>query len=357
VGVRVELKSKVWLIIAVLLFCSAQAAWAQTPGEAPAQVVAAEVRAGLVQSEAEFVGTVYWVEVAEVAAEVGGKVERVNFEEGGRVQAGQTLVEVNSDLLRQTLRAKLASQQQAQVELRKARQDFKRFARLYREATVSEQSYDEYRFQVLGLEKKVASLEAEAERLKLELDKSAVRAPFEGLILAKNVSPGEWLSPGSAVASLARADSLEVVVNVPGKVVRFAQPGLEVEVEISGQRLPGRVLTVIPKGDVATRTFPLKIGIESRPWLIEGMEAHLRLPSGERVETLLVPRDAVVTPLGQTVVFAVREGRSRQVPVRVVGYEGVWAGVEAEGLSSGDKVIVKGNERLRDDQAVQIKEE
>jgi multidrug efflux pump subunit AcrA (membrane-fusion protein) len=86
--------------------------------------------------------------------------------------------------------------------------------------------------------------------------------------------------------------------------------------------------------------------------LIEGMEARVRLPQGKRKKSLLVKRDAVITKFGKDVLFAAVDGKAVMVPVKVVGYEGMTVGVAAEGLKEGMKVVVKGNERLRDGQAI-----
>jgi len=74
------------------------------------------------------------------------------------------------------------------------------------------------------------------------------------------------------------------------------------------------------------------------------------------MEAFTVPRDAIINMLGNNVIFAVSESKAKMIPVRIIGYEGVLAGIQAEGLTEGMKVIIKGNERLRDGQPVEIKE-
>ena len=88
--------------------------------------------------------------------------------------------------------------------------------------------------------------------------------------------------------------------------------------------------------------------------LIEGMTAKVRLPTGKAVKTLMVPRDAVIPVFGRTVVFAVIDSKARMIPVDIIGYAGLTMGVAAQGLKDGMRVVVKGNERLRDGQMVSI---
>jgi multidrug efflux pump subunit AcrA (membrane-fusion protein) len=88
--------------------------------------------------------------------------------------------------------------------------------------------------------------------------------------------------------------------------------------------------------------------------LVEGMEARVNLPTGDRKKALMVPRDAVLNLSGQNVVFAIVDSKANLIPVKVIGYQGNWVGVEADRLSEKMNVAIKGNERLRNGQAVTI---
>jgi len=166
------------------------------------------------------------------------------------------------------------------------------------------------------------------------------------------VDRGEWLSSGSKVATIANDDLVDVVVDIPEDTVKFVREGMDLSVKVSGREMKGKVFAIISRGDVATRTFPLKIRMKNSASLKEGMEARVNLPITEKKETLIVPRDAVITMFGRTVVFAIVESTAKMIPVKVTGYAGMMAGVNANGLKEGMKVVVKGNERLRDGQSV-----
>ena len=103
---------------------------------------------------------------------------------------------------------------------------------------------------------------------------------------------------------------------------------------------------------MATRTFPVKIRVANDGTLAEGMEARVHLPQGVGGKTLIVPRDAIISTRGQVVVWAVIDGKAAPMPVYVVGYRGLSAGVKSKVLKEGMDVVVKGNERLRPDQPV-----
>ena len=325
-------------------------------GPPPAQIVVAEIGSGMIAPENEFIGTVYYQEVSDVASEVSGIVSTVLFEEGRPVKEGQALVELTSDLLQKSLEAAVASYEQAQSDLKKAEKDYERTKSLFEQELVSEQTYDNKRFDAEGMEKKVASLRADVERLQTELLKKTIYAPFDGIVLKKNTDRGEWLSPGSSIATIALKKNVDVIADVAETVTRHIPRGMEVKVSAGGADLTGKVIAIIPNGDVSTRTFPVKIRVQNSASLAEGMEARVTLPTGEKEKTLTVPRDAIITIQGNTVIYIAQDGKAKMIPVKVAGYDGMTAGVLGQGIEQGMKVVIKGNERLREGQPVVIQE-
>jgi multidrug efflux pump subunit AcrA (membrane-fusion protein) len=129
---------------------------------------------------------------------------------------------------------------------------------------------------------------------------------------------------------------------------------MPVDATINGNQLRGNVIAVVPRGDVATRTFPVKIRTANRYSLIEGMSARVILPTADSVQALIVPRDAVISKFGQEVVYVASDSRARMIPVTVIGYTGLNAGVESADLKAGMLIVLEGNERLRDKQVIEV---
>jgi RND family efflux transporter MFP subunit len=319
-----------------------------------ADVVVSKVTTGTIAPEGEFIGTVYYLEVSDIPSEVNGTVEITAFEEGERKREGELLIKLDSTLLEKNLQTQVALYEQVLSDLERARKDLERVENLYRKKMVAEKAYDDQRFQVKGLEKKSAALKAETERLEIELEKTVINAPFDGVIIKKHIARGEWVSPGKTVATIARDDAVDILVEVPEEVIKYLRRGMRIEVTAAGRKKTGRITAIIAKGDIATRTFPIKIRINNPNSLMEGMEARVKLPVGERVNALFVPRDAVLTLSGRTVVVAVVNSRAMLIPTRVIGYQGLKAGINSDEISEGIEVVVKGNERLRNGQPVRI---
>ncbi len=342
------------LIIALLSVPLSLSAEDHKGASPPARVVVSEVTTENMPPMGTFVGTVFYSEVSDVATEVAGIVERVRTEEGQKVEKGEVFIRLNADIMKKRLQATKAGYEQSLAELEKARLDLVRVENLYKQQSVAQQLYDEHRFRVKSLEKKAESLQAETEGLKAEVEKKTVRAPFTGVILKKYLDRGEWVSSGQPVARLARDDTLEVVVDVPEAAIRFARSGDKVQVVAGGLEIVGTVFALIPQGDLATRTFPVKIRVPQMGHLMEGMEAKVTLPVGEGRSAFVVPRDALVSVFGVDTIFIVQDSTAQATPVEVMGFQGGSVGIRAKGLEKGMKVVTKGNERLQAGRPVEI---
>ena len=336
----------------------AQQEQAKQQGPPPAIVVTATAKSGLIQPQYEYIGSVYFPELSEVAAEISGRVDDYTFEEGRPVKKGQPLIKLNTELEKKDLETAKSEYRNIYSSLENARRDLERIKALYQKKTVSEQDYDKAFYLVAGLENRATALEAKVQRLEIELKRADTRAPFDGVVLQRLVDRGEWLNPGTTVALIARNDVVDVQVNVPQEVLAFLHEGQTLPIIIGEQRFEGEVFAIIPQGDVATRTFPVKVRIDNPGNLAQGMEARVRVPTGSETESVLVPRDAVLMARGINSLWAIFNDLAVNIPVEVTAYQGMEAAVrslvEETPLKPGMQVVIKGNERLRPGQKVVV---
>lgn len=352
------MQKRLMAVVGIVFFsgvCFAQSQDKSAPkGPPPAVVVVSPINTGEVQPMAEFVGTIYYKKVSNVASEVDGRVENVFFDEGQDVMEGQKLVALNTDILDTEIKKTKATYEQALAEVEKARKDYHRISNLYKAESISESVYDEHRLNVRSLEKKLVSLKASLDRAVIEKEKKTIYAPFSGIVLDKSVENGEWVSEGSTVATIGMNQEVDIVVNVPEEVLGYLKKGDQVTVKKAGEEFTGIFETLIPKGDVATRTFTVKIRMSNTQGFFEGMEASVLLPAGEKIEGLLVLRDAVIDKFGRNVVFVVQESKAKMIPVEITGFQGMMVGIAGPGVEAGMQAIVKGNERVREGQLVNV---
>ena len=357
---RITLRQPLFFLMMFFLLSSAcpaaekEDAPAAKPVSPPALVEVALITRGEAEPMLEFVGTVYYARKSSVAAEVDGVVDEVFFEEGYRIKKDAPLVSLESEILDTVISGTRADYELVLVELEQAEKELKRREPLYREGSVSESAYDEYYFKTRILQNRAQSIKASLDKLLLEKKKKTIRTPFDSLVMQKNAEKGEWVDNGGMVAVVADDSLVDIVVNVPAAMLRYLQPGRKLTVKAGSGQFTGEFLSFVPKGDVATRTFDVKIRLKNSAGLIEGMEARALMPAAEKTQGLVVPRDAVIDKFGQNVIWLVKDSAAKMVPVAVVGYNGMSAGITGPDLADGDTVVIKGNERLRDGQPVMV---
>ena len=132
------------LIILVFAFSTISTAENKQKKKMPAaNVVVSKVTTGTIAPEGEFIGTVYYLEVSDVSAEVNGTVKIIKFEEGQRVKKGKVLVKLDSNLLQKNIQASVASHEQILSDLERARKDLARMESLYKKKIIAERDYDD----------------------------------------------------------------------------------------------------------------------------------------------------------------------------------------------------------------------
>lgn len=323
-------------------------------GPPAARVTVAEIEAGRIAPTVDLEATVYFKEVAAVATEVSGLVIEVTFEEGQRLSEGDVMVRLDNTLLEPQLAENKALVAQALARLEQERVRFGRAQELLEDEITTPQELDDLRFTIQALDEQVAAAQARVQQIERELAKKVIRAPFDGVVIERNTELGEWKSPGATIAVFARNQIFDVLASVPESQLGFVEPGDELSVRIGDQHFDAPVVESAPRGDIASRTFPLRVRVTTDRGLVEGLSAILAVPSGLPTDCLMVPRDAVLLERGATTITTVEDGAARKVPVRVLGYSEGRAGVDAEGLTAGVQVITKGHERVRNGDPVEI---
>jgi len=338
------------VVVLSLLFSPAGAA----QGPPPANVVVAKASEGKLAPTVGLKGTVYYKEVSNLATEVDGLVKEVLFEEGQHIKSGAPMVRLDYTLLEADLQAANARVLQNQAQLAQEQARLERAKSLLADEVTTPQEYDDLRFTVQSMEHLFTASKAEVERIHREVQKKTIYAPFSGVVVDRMTEVGEWKREGDTVAVFARDDVYDVIVNVPEDNLQWIKPGLQTSMVIAGKPVQGNVVAVIPRGDVKMHLFPVKIRVTDQDWLLESMTADVELPMGQATDCTIVPRDAVILDGGQHVLFAVNDGVVARVPVSVLGYDGMQAGIRADAVSPGVEIVTKGQERLRDGQPVSV---
>jgi membrane fusion protein, multidrug efflux system len=343
-----------WLSISILVLILATIASAQQPP--PTRVAVAQVFEKEMAPTILMVGMVDFDQSAGISPEISGLIVDHHMVEGEVVRKGDLLVQLNTDFLQKDIGVIDRQISQLDIRLEKTRKNLKRFETLFKEDATSEKDYDDLAFQLREFQIEKLTLQVTRAKKKLELDKSGIRAPFDGLVVERFKDIGEWISPDDPICRLAAIGQTVVKVPVSEGLIRYVQSGQAVAVTIDalGRDFKGQVRTIVPKVDPKSKTFELKVGIEFAQGLLQNMSASVNVPSGHKKKLKMIKRDALVRFQGKTFVYTVKEDKAKILPVQVSAVDGEYLGVDAPHIADGMPVVVDGNERLQPDQPVQI---
>lgn len=317
--------------------------------------------AGSISRSLEYIGTLSYSEKSALATESSGVIDEIFVNEGERVKKNQPLARLNSDILEDEITAKEAQLSIAKVALQRAQKNFARYESLLKTQSIAYKEYEDSMFELQGQKANAKSITAELSRLKTELGKKTIKAPYECIILQKNLRRGEWVGAGASVFSIARQNPLEANIWVPFSALKEIKAGQKVSVSAANKEYSAKISAIIPLGDTRARTFPVKLAVEDpNSELLEGVEIRVRL-QGTQTNSLLVPREAIMPSFNGNYVFVVENDKAVRVNIKILGYEGTLAAVEATDLEADSplkpnaKIISSGNERIKNGEKVKIK--
>jgi len=339
------------------------------PGESTVQrplvtgVTVEEVRSSEAPVFYETSGTLRARNAAAVSAKIMGEVTAIKVKSGDPVKKGDILLTINAPDIRARADAAMEAFKEAQRSADIAgankglmEKTFERYKKLYEEKALTGQEFDE-----IKAKKDVALFEYERAQKSLKRAESAfqeadafkgyavVRSPLNGIVAEKTIDVGSMAMPGAQLV-LVEEPLYRVEASVNEKLLSSLDKGMQVVVSIDPATLDttGRIAEIVPQVDPLTRTFIVKIDLnEQSTSLRGGLYAKVKIPIGKKTG-LFIPRDAVITRGDLSEVFAV--GPDGIVTLRFVKTgKGSDGKVEIlSGLSSGEKIIVKGIEKAVD---------
>lgn len=339
-----------WLLglLLVALGCEGEAPAASgSDGPPPARVWLGEVRSGSIEAQWSFLGDVTALQRAQLAAGASGEVRRVMVRVGDHVEAGELLVDIDPSLAAARVRAAAASKEAGAAQLERARRDAERLSAagpdIAAAAEIEQATQEKKRAAAERERLKAAEAEARA-----QLGRHRVRAPFAGVVAARNVDPGDWVDPGDEVIELVDDRGVEVLSSVPPEVARYLSIGDKASLELAGQETSATIQGIVPALDTESRTMRLRlVPDEPMGWLLPGAAVDVVL-TVERSEegALVIPRDALVYGIASTQVVKAVDGKAELVPVEVLARSRDEMLVRSDALAAGDAVVTRGNERV-----------
>lgn len=321
------------LLTTLILPSGVKAAAPQMP---PMPVEAQIVTPESIERTVEVVGSLIADEAVMIRPETSGRIRKIHFQEGQMVTAGMTLFSLDDSIQRAELKQAEASRGLSEVEYKRASQLLSNNAGSVntRDSALAKLRIDQ------------AGVALAEERLQ----KMTLTAPFDGLIGLREVSEGEYVTPGQALVSLVSVNPMRVEFRVPEVYLAGLTNGQRITVALDsmpGQQFIGTVFAVSPEVDLNGRSIKVVAHIANdsgqlRPGLFARISLQL-----ETVENALMVREEALVPQGNTqLIYVLEDGKVAIRPV-VTGIRERGRVQVVQGIAAGDIVVTAGQMKLR----------
>ncbi|MCT7378601.1 efflux RND transporter periplasmic adaptor subunit [Chelativorans salis] len=302
----------------------------------------------------EAIGTMSAINGVDLTVEVAGIVDEIHFQANDRVEKGDVLVQLDDA----TQRADLAAAQ-AQADLDKT--NLQRALELQRRQVGTEVNVESARAAA-------DASAAEVEKAQASLDQKQLKAPFAGVAGIPRVVLGQYITPGTTVATLQDVDTMRVDFTVPEQEFGLLKIGQPVRLGSDEQNLSytGAIRGIDPKIDPSSRLANVRAEVANPDGrLVPGQFVEVEVVQPEESDVLALPQTAVVTSLYGDYAYVVRPAENGEdgaeqpslVVKQVFVKTGRRSGAEVEiveGLSAGDQVVTAGQNRLSNGASVTV---
>lgn len=307
----------------------------------------------------------------------GGKVYSVNVALGDKVSKGQVLVTLENEAQAAAVRqaAEGVAQNEAALEVSKinyeqAKANYERGKELYDSGVIAQagQAGFETTYEIPYKQAKVdfeqtkpaalAAARAALASAEQQYNDCFIKSPINGVVTAVNVDPGELAGPSAnPVVSVVNLSKVVVKSTVTENQINTIKQGQKVPVlvsAVSADPITGVISNIALASDPASKAYPIKVQIDNPDLKLKpGMFAEVQL-TGEKRETLVVPREAVVKIDGRDNVWVVNDNKAAGRPVTVGSSDGKNIEIK-DGLKEGEQVVVSGQNSLQENAEVEVK--
>jgi len=323
------------LLLSGLVACGADSGAGAGPTQSAVPVETWDAAPSEVSDRVESIGTLVANESVTITAKITDQIHRVHFEDGQMVSAGDVLVElVDSE--------QVALLHEADANLKEAVLQMERLRKLGSDISTEAQ--------IDVADARVKGSRARLEAIKARVDDRLIRAPFDGQLGFRRVSPGALVTPGTVIAQLDDISVMKLDFNVPETHVAKIQVGNTVEAHSPAwpdKAFTGDVVSIGSRVDPVTRTVTVRAVIENPGHRLRpGMLMRVELIAARR-QALVVPEQALIQVAGSSMLYLVNgDSRAERRPV-TIGKRVQGGVIVTSGLASGDRVVINGQFLLR----------
>lgn len=346
-----KMKKITTCLLSVAIFFASHSASAQ---EAPAKPVKVDhVTEMSLSATTDLMATVYSRSHIQVTAGVNGRIEWL-AEPGTLVQQGDALVKMDLLPLKLMQLEQKAQLKRAKINVRYLENEVQRLQKLKLSNSASQFQLDQTQSQYDLAQTDIEIADLKLQQIEDQIQRATVTAPFSGVITERLVRAGSDVNRSDLLLKILDTEQLEVRLYVPIKYLAYIRKGHGLDISAHGQLINAEVTSLIPSADPKSQTFEVRINIPSHlneTWA-SGQLVKVTVPIQASNRSLTVHRDALILRKDGTYVVKIdAENTVHRLPV-VVG-NGTFERVSITGeLKDGDKVAIRGAERLNEGQKV-----
>jgi RND family efflux transporter MFP subunit len=345
-----QVKHQAFLAALALGLLAGSAASAAQEASSAVPVVVTTARSEKVGANLMATGTVVSRNDARISGEVSGTLAWI-AEPGANVKRGDVIARLDGERLTLALRDNEAAVKRLDAQLHLLSTQRARLQTLGN--VVSQSQLDEALSRERMAEQDLEQARVARDRARLDLNRATVRAPFDGIVAERLNQSGEFINGGTPLLRLVNDRDLEIVARAPLTTADAVDPGAIAQLVDGDHKGTGKVRAVIPVGDERSRMVELRIALTDRSWRV-GAPVRVEIAPRALKAVVTVPRDAVILRQGTSYVMRVKSDNTAERVAVNIG-PGFANQVQIDGLlQAGDRVVVRGGERLQPGQSVKI---
>jgi RND family efflux transporter MFP subunit len=347
--------------VALLVGCSETKQPVPVAAEKVRGIVVMQVQKTSVPEVVEATGTVRAALSAQLSSQVMGTITRVNVHEGEQVRRGEVLVAIDEAQQQAAFAGANAGLHASQESIAAADADYalaestmKRYQMLYDKKSVSPQEYDEMKTRLAGAKARRDAAHAGREQAEAGVSQAGtamsftkVRAPFDGLVIARLADPGAMASPGVPLLTVEDPSRFRLEATVDESKIGAVRLGESVPVVIDAlgeQPMEGKVTQIVPAADPGSRTFAVKIDLPANAQMRTGLFGRARFARGQH-DAIAIPKSAVLNRGQLQAVYVVGGDQLASLRYVTLGPASSDQVEVLSGLQSGDRIVVQPGDR------------
>lgn len=297
-------------------------------------------------------GTIVSRNDARISAEVVGRLTWV-AEVGDRVAAGEPLARIDDTPLKLRLRENNANVLRLEANADYLNSQLDRYNRLIEKNSVTRDQIEELRSQIEMAKQDIVSAKVQREQTLYDIERTVIKAPFNGSVTERLASLGEYISTGGVVVRFVDTENYEVRAQAPVSVARYLAADMDVRVRDDQRVLDSKIRSIVGVGDERSRMVEVRVALDGQGWFVGGA-VRVELPQSEPTMVVAVPRDALILRQNSTYLYKVKKDNTvEQIPVRTGIGNGTRIEVKGD-IVDGDRIVTRGGERLRAGQSVVV---